>query len=96
MYTVFDNGSTKGEWFFKGCTIYRACDMINKGNITEECYFPFAECKGKCCYGDECNKGDILDITGHDSSKNSGKPLATSGFVLGLFFGLLLVVVSVN
>ena len=96
LYSVFDNGTLKGESFFKGCTIYRACEEFNKGNITKECYYPFAKCKGKCCYGEECNKGDILDITGHahDSSKSSVKALATSG--LGLVFGLLLTIVSVN
>ena len=57
---------------------------------------PLAECRGKCCYEDGCNKANILDTSGQDSSKNSGKPLVNSDNVLGLFFGLLLAVVSVN
>lgn len=57
---------------------------------------PFGICKGKCCYGEECNKENILDTNGYDSSKSSGKTLVTSGSVLGLFFGLLLAVVSIN
>jgi len=99
MYAVFDNGSTKGESFYKGCAIYRACEQLEKGNITEVCpvaHMPSAECKAKCCYGEECNKGNILDTAGYDSSKSSGKTLVTSGSVLGLFFGLLLAVVSIN
>jgi len=102
MHAVFDNGSaTKAEWFNKGCAIYHACNQLEKGNITAVCfiaYSPFVECKAKCCYGEECNKGNILDTTGYESStKSSGETtLATSGSVLALFFGLFLSVVSVN
>ena len=103
LYTKFDNGSTKRETFYKDCVPPHACEeYVNKGNITEECYQPFGECKGKCCYGDECNKGNILDTsgpsgpTGHDPTKNSGKVLAISGGFLGLFCGLSLTVVSVH
>ncbi|XP_078342432.1 uncharacterized protein LOC144628237 isoform X1 [Oculina patagonica] len=102
LYSKFDNGSVKRESFFKGCTHHRACKQFNKGNISELCYLPFAECKGKCCFGDECNKGNILDTTDSsasattDSSKTSGDVLAISGSVLGLFFGLSLTVVSFN
>jgi len=72
MHAVFHNGSaTKAEWFNKGCAIYHACNQLEKGNITAVClvaYTPFVECKAKCCYGEECNKGDILDTTGYESS----------------------------
>lgn len=107
IYKAFDNGSLQGEYFYKGCILQRACEQVNKGNMTVICPMignhPFAECRGKCCYGEECNKGDILDLdaTGHDSSKSSGKTPVTSGSVqrtsvLGLFYGLLLAVVSIN
>ncbi len=88
LYTEFDNASVKGESFFKGCALARACGQYEKGNITEECFRPFHECKGKCCYEDECNKGNILD------SKSSGNALAISGSALGLLFGLSLIVDS--
>ena len=90
MHAVFDNGSVKGESFYKGCAIYRACEQLEKGNITAVCPFAHTECKAKCCYGEECNKVNILDITGHDPSKSSAITLGTSGSVLALVFGLLL------
>ena len=107
IYKAFDNGSLQAEHFFKGCILQRACELVKKGNMTEICpliaYHPLAVCKGKCCYGDECNKEDILDLdtTGRDSSTSSGKTLVTNGSiqstsVLGLFLGLLLTVVNVN
>ena len=101
LYTKFDNGSTKSESFHKGCVPSHACEeYVNKGNFTQECYQRFGECKGKCCYGDECNKENIIQDstgpTGYDPTKNSGKVLAFSGGVLGLFCGLSLTVVGVH
>ena len=87
FYARFDNGSMKVETYIKSCAHQRACEQINKGNITLDeagCY-PSSICKGKCCYEDECNKGNILADT---SEHNSGNALAISGSVVGLFFGL--------
>lgn len=107
IYKVFDNGSLRVENFYKGCTLLRACEQVNKGNMTAICpvnaHFPLAVCKAKCCYEDECNKEIILDLdtTGHDSGTSSGKTLTTnssvqSAIVLGLFLVLLLTVVNAN
>lgn len=97
----------KANIFTKAAYYNVPVNRSKKGNMTVICPMignhPFAECRGKCCYGDECNKGDLLDleITGHDSSKGTGKTPVTSGSVqrtsvLGLFYGLLLAVVSIN
>ena len=98
FYIRFDNGSVKAEQYTKTCIHHSACEQFSKGNITldeDGCLHPSAICKGKCCYDDECNKGNIL--AGHDTTEhNSGKALAISGSVVGLFFGLSLITASVN
>ena len=99
-YIKFDNGSTKIEQFIKSCTSKSLCEQLNKGNFSRECYQPFSVCKGQCCYEDDCNKGELLDTTGHtDSNGNkhgSGKAPVTSCSVMVLFCIVLVSLTVVN
>ena len=82
--------------FVKAVIPKRSCEQFSKGNITEECYHPFYECKAKCCYEDYCNKGNILDTTGQDSSCKKVVYISDVVLAMGLLLGLSLAAFSVN
>ena len=92
----FDNGSVKMDSFSKGIIDPRACEQWSKGNLTEECYHPFYECKAKCCYEDYCNKGNILDTTDQDSSSRKAVYISDGVVAMGLLLGVSLSAFSVN
>ena len=82
--------------FAKAVIPKRSCEHFSKGNITEECYHPFYECKAKCCYEDFCNKGNILDTTGQDSSSRKAVYISDGVVAMGLLLGVSLAAFSVK
>ena len=92
----FDNGSVKMDSFSKTTIHKRFCEKWSKGNITEICYRPFYECKAKCCYGDYCNKGNIMDATDQDSSSRKAVYISDAVVAMGLLLGVSLAAFSVN
>ena len=92
----FDNGSVKMDAFSKTVVDQRACEQLSKGNLTEECYHPFYECKAKCCYEDYCNKENILDTTDQDSSSRKAVYISDGVVAMGLLLGVSLSAFSVN
>ena len=95
-HVIFDNGSVKMDSFAKSSIPKLFCEQFSKGNISEICYHPFYECKGKCCYEDYCNKGNILDTTGQDSSCKKVVYISDVVLAMGLLLGLSLAAFSVN
>lgn len=94
-YMRFDNGSMKMDQVYKGGTSKRVCEQINKGNISETCHNPFFECKAKCCYEDDCNKGNILDTSGQFSSSRKAVFTSDGVVAMGLFLGVSLTAFNV-
>ena len=61
----YENGSDKHFAFSKGCVGAARCEEYKKGDIgfcnsLKQRNFTNVQCIGECCYGDECNKGNLF------------------------------------
>ena len=88
----YANGSEENYQFQKGCVQKSKCETYEKGEIgqcnTWRAQGYTVDCKAKCCYEDECNKGNLIE--------SKGSAFLITGSVMVLLSGLLLTLVNIN